>query len=261
MNSTSAVGTLFVPSLFLSRRIVNVVPRPVLEMAGYEVQTEPGRALRRTVRPREQRDRLAVDVGAEPLLAVDPHAPVADVTRGAMHGAAQVGTTVSFGEEHRAIDPGFETVGAQPREQAVAHFGRRVRVHESGDATRHAHAANEPGIRLRHEVVRTGDDDAGRGPAPRAFVGCEARHIPALPHRALRIEHGRMVFDLVDLARPTVVAHELRGMRVHDVGVARDARSDELAQLGQLGVGPLDGLRADTPGGPAVGAPGRFGTS
>ena len=31
-------------------------------------------------------------------------------------------------------------------------------------------------------------------------------------------------------------------MRVDDVGVARDARADELAELGQLGVGPLEVL-------------------
>ena len=216
-----------------------VVAAAVFEMSGHEVEPEPGRSLGRAFGPCEQRDRFAVDVRAEPLLAVDLHTAVTEIARGAVHGVAEIGTAVALGEEHRTVDARLEIVGAQPREQCRAHIRWRVRVDETRDATGHPGAAHESGVGLRHEVVRGRDDDARRRAAAGGLVGREAGDVPALPHRALRIDHRGMVLDRVDLVRPPVVAHELRRVGVDDVGVARDAHADERAELGELRFGPL----------------------
>src|SRR5262249_33941318 len=162
-----------------------------------EVQAEPRRPVGRALRTRQHDDGGAVDVGAEPLLAVDHDAAVADVARGAVHGAAEVGPAVAFGEEHRPVDATVEAAAPEAGETRVADVGRRVRGDEPGDATRHAQAAHEPGVGLGEEITGGGENDSGDGPAPRRLVAREAADVAAGPQGALRFETGGVVEDLV----------------------------------------------------------------
>jgi hypothetical protein len=60
----------------------------VLALLGNEVEAEAGGAVGRALGTRQHHDGGAVDVGTEPLLAVDHDAAVADIARRAVHGAA-----------------------------------------------------------------------------------------------------------------------------------------------------------------------------
>ena len=168
-----------------------VVASTVFEVSGHEVEAEPGRSFGRTLGTGEQRDRFAVDVRAEPLLTVDLHTAVAEVR------AVQCTVLPRSEPPSRSVRniepsmPRLEVVGAEPGEQRSAHVRRRVRVDEPRDATRHSRAAHQAGVGLRHEVVRGRDDDARRRAATGGFVGRETGHVPALPHRALRVDHRR----------------------------------------------------------------------
>ena len=202
------------------------VAGPVVELAWYEVEAQPTGTVGRALGAREHDDGRAVDVRAEPLLAVDEHAAVAEVARGAVDRAAQVRSAVALGQEHGAVSATVEVGGAQPVEQPVAQVGRRVGIDESGDAARHPEAAHHAGVGLGQQVVGGGQHDRGRAASPSLLVGGEPRYVAGAPQRSLRIQRRGVVDDVADLVGPAVPPLEAGRRGVDDLGVAGDAPSD-----------------------------------
>ena len=157
--------------------------------------------------PRQRRDRARVDVGAEPLRAVEH--PRAVLLRRDRVAQREVGAAADLRHEHRAVPGVVERDRLEVRQHALAHVGRRVAVDEALDAAGHAGRADHARVGLAEQVRERGAEHRRDGLALAALA---VRAL--LPDVALVRDGVRVVDDLADLVAPLVVALELRRVAV-----------------------------------------------
>ena len=214
------------------------VGRAVLQVAGNQVQADARRPLRTPFGTSQQYDGLAVDVGAEPLLAADEDPAVADVSGHAVNGAAQVRAAISFCEEHRTVGTVVEVVAAKAGQHVVAHVFGGVGIDQTGHAAGHTQGAHHSGVGLGQQVIGPGVEHPRGALAVGGFIGGETRHVPGGPQLPLGVDGGTGVVDLADLVSPAAVADQLGRVGVDDVGVAGDVATAQVTEVAQLGVDP-----------------------
>jgi hypothetical protein len=217
---------------------VDAVRGAIAAQPRHEVQPETAGTGGSALGTREQQDRVAVHVRAEPLLARHQDLPVIQLARGAMHGAAEVAPRIPFGEEHGPIRRLLERVGEKALHQLLADFLGCVPRDELRRAVGLTDTAGQTDVRLRQQVVHGQSDDGGC-PAPASLaIRCEVGAVSDAPEGLLRVERRRVILDLVQLVRPAIVPAQLRRIRVDDIGVAGDLAADQRGEVRELRLGP-----------------------
>ena len=173
------------------------VAAAILQGARHQEEGKPTTAGAGALGPGQHQDEVAVDVGAEPLVAMDPPVPAVEAGLGLQ--VADVGAAGLLGHE---LGAGPDLVAARrqhPWQVTLAELRRGIAVDHEGGGIADADRAHQPELALDEEVLHgiLGQRRQRRRPAEHAGSVAHGVQAEVVEGDALHLPVGRMVLDPV----------------------------------------------------------------